>query len=103
MATGVIVSPDRGSATVIDNVVLTARAAHEAGVRQVWLPQNFDYDALALAALLGLAGRLKQQGGNPRGRVMDLMIAATALSLGMVLVARNPADVDSLGVELLIR
>ena len=30
---------------------------------------------------------------------MDLMIAATALSLGVVLVTRNPADVDSLGVE----
>jgi hypothetical protein len=55
VATGVIVSPDRRSANVIDNVVLTARAAHEAGVRQVWLPQNFDYDALALAALVGLA------------------------------------------------
>jgi predicted nucleic acid-binding protein len=34
---------------------------------------------------------------------MDSMIAATALSLGVVLVTRNPADVDSLGVELLIR
>jgi F420-dependent oxidoreductase-like protein len=55
VATGVIVSPDRRSANVIDNVVLTARAAHEAGVRQVWLPQNFDYDALALAAVVGLA------------------------------------------------
>jgi toxin FitB len=50
-----------------------------------------------------LCGRLKQQGRNPRGTAMDLMIAATALSLGVVLVTRNPADVDSLGVELLIR
>jgi F420-dependent oxidoreductase-like protein len=55
MPTGVIVSPDRSSANVIDYVVSTARAAHEAGVRQVWLPQNFDYDALALAALVGSA------------------------------------------------
>ncbi len=55
MPTGVIVSPDRSSANVIDNVVSTARAAHEAGVRQVWLPQNFNYDAMALAALVGLA------------------------------------------------
>jgi len=55
MPTGVIVSPDRISANVIDNVVSTARAAHEAGVRQVWLPQNFNYDAMALAALVGLA------------------------------------------------
>jgi F420-dependent oxidoreductase-like protein len=50
-----IVSPDRSSANVIDNVVSTARAAHVAGVRQVWLPQNFNYDAVALAALVGLA------------------------------------------------
>jgi F420-dependent oxidoreductase-like protein len=55
MPTGMIVSPDRSSANVIDNVVSTARAAHEAGVRQVWLPQNFNYDAVALAALVGLA------------------------------------------------
>jgi F420-dependent oxidoreductase-like protein len=55
MPTGVIVSPDRSSANAIDNVVSTARAAHEAGVRQVWLPQNFNYDAMALAALIGLA------------------------------------------------
>ncbi len=38
-----------------DHIVSTVRAAHEAGVRQLWLPQNFDYDALALAALVGLA------------------------------------------------
>src|SRR4029077_889216 len=50
-----------------------------------------------------LCGRLKQHGRNPRGRAMDLMIATTALSLGVVLVTRNPADVDSLGVKLLIR
>jgi len=34
---------------------------------------------------------------------MDLMIAATALSLGVVLVTRKSVDVDRLGVELLIR
>jgi predicted nucleic acid-binding protein len=31
------------------------------------------------------------------------MIAATALSLGAVLVTRNAADVEGLGVSLLIR
>ncbi len=41
MPTGVVVSPDRSSANVIDNVVSTARAAHEAGVRQVWSRMAF--------------------------------------------------------------
>lgn len=50
-----------------------------------------------------LCGRLKQRRRSPRGRAMDLMIAATALSLGVVLVTRNPDDVEGLGVELLIR
>ena len=50
-----------------------------------------------------LCGRLTQPGCNPWGRAMDLMIAATVLSLGVILVTRNRANVDSLGVELLIR
>jgi toxin FitB len=50
-----------------------------------------------------LCGRLKQRGRSPRGRAMDLMIAATALSLSVVLVTRNPGDVEGLGIELLIR
>jgi F420-dependent oxidoreductase-like protein len=55
MPAGVIVSPDRSSHNVIDNAISMSRAAHEAGVQHVWLPQNFDYDALALAALVGSA------------------------------------------------
>lgn len=50
-----------------------------------------------------LCGRLRAQGRSPRGRAMDLMIAATALTLGVVLVTRNTNDVDRLGVELLQR
>jgi toxin FitB len=50
-----------------------------------------------------LCGRLRQLERRPRGRAMDLMIAATALSLGVALVTRNTADVEGLGVALLTR
>lgn len=50
-----------------------------------------------------LCGRLRQQGRSPRGRAMDVMVAATALSLGVPLVTRNIDDVDELGVVLLRR
>lgn len=50
-----------------------------------------------------LCGRLRAQGRSARGRGMDLMIAATALTLGVALVTRNTNDVDRLGVELLQR
>jgi toxin FitB len=50
-----------------------------------------------------LCGRLRAQGRSPRGRAMDVMIAATALTLGVALVTRNTNDVDRLGVELLQR
>jgi F420-dependent oxidoreductase-like protein len=55
MPSGVIVSPDRNSANVIDDIIDKARCAQAAGVGQVWLAQNFDFDALALAAVLGAA------------------------------------------------
>ena len=50
-----------------------------------------------------LCGRLRAQGRSPRGRAMDVMIAATALTLGVPLVTRNTDDVDQLGVDLLQR
>jgi predicted nucleic acid-binding protein len=50
-----------------------------------------------------LCGRLRQQRRSPRGRAMDIMIAATALALGVPLVTRNIDDVDDLGVALLRR
>ena len=50
-----------------------------------------------------LYGRLRAQGRSPRGRAMDVMIAATAMTLGVPLVTRNTDDVDGLGVEVLQR
>jgi hypothetical protein len=82
VATGVIVSPDRRSANVIDNVVLTARAAHDSGVRQVWLPQNFDYDALALAALVSLAVPVDRAGSVAAGWIWAFAAATHCESAG---------------------
>jgi alkanesulfonate monooxygenase SsuD/methylene tetrahydromethanopterin reductase-like flavin-dependent oxidoreductase (luciferase family) len=55
MPTGVIVSPDRSAANIVDDTVEKARRAYQAGVQMVWLPQNFDFDAMALAAVIGWA------------------------------------------------
>jgi predicted nucleic acid-binding protein len=50
-----------------------------------------------------LCGRLRAQGRSPRGRAMDVMIAAAAQTLGVPLVTRNADDVDRNGVERLER
>jgi F420-dependent oxidoreductase-like protein len=55
MATGVLIPPDRSAANLVDDAVDKARRAYEAGVRQLWLGQQLDYDAIALAALVGSA------------------------------------------------
>lgn len=55
MPTGVLIRPDRGSANIVDDAVEEARAAYDDGVRQLWLGQQLDYDAIALAAVIGSA------------------------------------------------
>jgi F420-dependent oxidoreductase-like protein len=55
MPVGVLIAPDRGAANVVDDALAKARAAHDAGVVQLWLGQQFDYDAIALAGLIGAA------------------------------------------------
>lgn len=55
MATGVVLDPDRTAPNHVDAAVDQARRAHDAGVRQVWIAQRFDHDAIALAGHVGAA------------------------------------------------
>ncbi len=55
MTTGVLLTPDRRAPNIVDATVEQARAAYDAGVRQVWLGQQLDYDATVLAAVIGAA------------------------------------------------
>jgi alkanesulfonate monooxygenase SsuD/methylene tetrahydromethanopterin reductase-like flavin-dependent oxidoreductase (luciferase family) len=55
MATGVLIPPDRGAANLVDDALDKARAAREAGVSQLWLGQQLDYDAIGLAGAIGTA------------------------------------------------
>ncbi|MDX6741060.1 TIGR03564 family F420-dependent LLM class oxidoreductase [Actinocorallia sp. A-T 12471] len=48
-----MVIPVTGTANAVDTAVERARAAAEAGVRSVWLSQQFAYDAIALAGIIG--------------------------------------------------
>jgi F420-dependent oxidoreductase-like protein len=55
MPTGVFLFPDSSAANAVDDVISQARRAYELGVRQIWLAQQFDHDAIALAGLIGAA------------------------------------------------
>ncbi|MCV7227589.1 LLM class F420-dependent oxidoreductase [Mycolicibacterium komossense] len=55
MSHGVVLTPDRTAANIVDDAITQAKAAYDAGVRQVWLAQRVDYDAIALAGLIGAA------------------------------------------------
>jgi F420-dependent oxidoreductase-like protein len=55
MPTGVLLTPNRSAEHVVDDAVQQAALAYEAGVRQVWLGQQLDLDAIAVAAVIGAA------------------------------------------------
>ena len=55
MSTGVVLNPRATAENAVDDIIGQARRAFEVGVRQVWLAQRFDYDAIALAGLVGAA------------------------------------------------
>jgi F420-dependent oxidoreductase-like protein len=102
MPTGIVLSPDSQAANVVDDVVSQASRAHDLGVRQVWLPQQFDYDAIALAGLVGAAVPGLGVGTfvvpiNPRHPLIVASLAQTAqaashgnFTLGLGLGAHEP-------------
>src|SRR5258708_31694873 len=55
MTTGIVVNPDPAAANAVDDAISQASGASHRGVRQVWLNQRFDVDALTLAALISAA------------------------------------------------
>ncbi|MEN4479914.1 TIGR03564 family F420-dependent LLM class oxidoreductase [Mycolicibacterium cosmeticum] len=55
MTIGVLLTPDRTAEHVVDDAVAQAVLAHDSGVAQVWLGQQLDLDAIAVAALIGAA------------------------------------------------
>jgi F420-dependent oxidoreductase-like protein len=102
MPTGVVLFPHPQAVNVVDDVVSQARRAYELGVRQVWLAQQFNHDAIALAGLVGAAVPGLGVGTsvvpiNPRHPLIVASLAQTAqaashgnFSLGLGLGAHEP-------------
>src|SRR5258705_10323799 len=55
MTTGIVVKPAPAAANAVDDAIAQASGASHCGVRQVWLNQRFDVDALTLAAVIATA------------------------------------------------
>jgi F420-dependent oxidoreductase-like protein len=102
MPTGIVLYPDPQAGNVVDDVVAQAGRADDLGVRQVWLSQQFDHDAITLAALVGAAVPGLGVGTfvvpiNPRHPLIVASLAQTAqaashgnFSLGLGLGAHEP-------------
>jgi F420-dependent oxidoreductase-like protein len=102
MPTGVFLFPNPNAANVVDDVVSQAHRAYQLGVRQIWLAQQFDHDAIALAGLVGAAVPGLGVGTsvvpiNPRHPLIVASLAQTAqaashgnFSLGLGLGAHEP-------------
>jgi F420-dependent oxidoreductase-like protein len=105
MPTGIMLRPDPQAANVVDDVVSQARRAYDLGVRQVWLAQQFNHDAISLAGLVGAAVPGLGVGTsvvpiNPRHPLIVASLAQTAqaaahgnFSLGLGLGAHEPERV----------
>lgn len=102
MPTGVVLNASETASNVVDDVIAQAHRAFELGVRQIWLAQRFDYDAISLAGLVGAAVPGLGVGTfvvpvNPRHPLIIATLAQTAqaashgnFSLGLGLGAHAP-------------
>jgi F420-dependent oxidoreductase-like protein len=102
MATGIVINPTPTAANLVDDVIVQARRAFDVGVRQIWLAQQFNYDAISLAGLVGAAVPGLGVGTfvvpiNPRHPLIVAMLAQTAqaaahgnFSLGLGLGSHAP-------------
>jgi F420-dependent oxidoreductase-like protein len=102
MPTGVVLNASETASNVVDDVIAQARRAFDIGVRQIWLAQRFDYDAISLAGLVGAAVPGLGVGTfvvpvNPRHPLIVATLAQTAqaashgnFSLGLGLGAHAP-------------
>ncbi|OBF32124.1 LLM class F420-dependent oxidoreductase [Mycobacterium sp. ACS1612] len=55
MPTGIVLFPNPQAPNLVDDVIGQAARAYELGVRQIWLAQQLDHDAISLAGLVGAA------------------------------------------------
>ncbi|OBJ53257.1 LLM class F420-dependent oxidoreductase [Mycobacterium sp. 1423905.2] len=102
MPAGIVLFPNPGAMNLVDDVVAQASRAYCLGVRQIWLGQQSDHDAIALAALVGAAVPGLGVGTavvpiNPRHPLIVASLAQTAqaashgnFSLGLGLGAHKP-------------
>ncbi|WP_319449544.1 MULTISPECIES: TIGR03564 family F420-dependent LLM class oxidoreductase [unclassified Mycobacterium] len=104
MPTGVVLNVRATASNAVDDIVDQARRAFDVGVRQIWLAQQFQYDAIALAGLVGAAVPGLGVGTfvvpiNPRHPLIVATLAQTAqaashgnFSLGLGLGAHAPEE-----------
>jgi len=102
MSTGIVLFPNPEAVNRVDDVVAQASRAYDLGVRQVWLSQQNDHDAIALAAVVGAAVPGLGVGTsvvpiNPRHPLIVASLAQTAqaashgnFSLGLGLGGHEP-------------
>ena len=55
MPTGIVLFTRSDATNAVDDLIDQARQAYDAGVRQVWIAQQLDIDAIATSALIGAA------------------------------------------------